>query len=89
MTEPKWAIIKYTNPKDVFESQIADGGSIKDDLCWGDKDYTCPVCGKPIETLDFLWTVSEGIAAAEDILIHKECVAEYRRTQFSFWFRGN
>ncbi len=85
----KWAIIKHTDPKDVFESQCEDAGSVRDDLCWGDKPHTCPVCGNPIETLDFLWTVAEGIAAADDILIHKECVKAYRRNQFSFWWRQN
>ncbi len=89
MRQPKWAIIKYTDPKEVFESQIDDSDSVKDDLCWGDKQYTCPVCGKPIEKMDFLWTVAEGIADADDILIHKECVESYRRTQFSFWWRQN
>lgn len=80
------AIFNYVNPKDIFEVHTSVDCEVEGAFSGNE---ICPVCGEPIGYKTFLWTVAEGINTATDIMIHEDCVKEYRRTQFSFWFRSN
>ncbi len=80
------AIFNYVNPKDVFEVHTSLENEAQGAFSG---DEVCLVCGEPIGYRPFLWTVAEGINSSVDLVVHETCLKEYRRTQFSFWFRGN